>query len=331
MLAYAQKKVRTGSVRQQNACSQRRDTFGAACSVRMHMCNRLKSVTHALCSFLIALPTPCPLSPPTPRCGCHALQLDAAVIKGGLAAGSQVLLVQGDMREPYPAPPPPLPAAATNKAANEKPHKGAGSSKGFGGPAKGKDKDREGAAASVASSSASTASAATAAAAPATSPTHSFPPASPLTDSAPAASGASGQYDMVMCLLGTLTHMLTNRDAAAALRQAGQALRQGGLLLLELPHPGGPSIVVSHASAWPMRNSPPGFKRRACVLESQPRPPPMCMLPGGLSYQLHSAHTVFFERWQCCPPKCTIAHQSYACTQLRGPSPLTCCTLRGSV
>eukprot|EP00195_Chlamydomonas_chlamydogama_P005377 CAMPEP_0202890652 /NCGR_PEP_ID=MMETSP1392-20130828/992_1 /ASSEMBLY_ACC=CAM_ASM_000868 /TAXON_ID=225041 /ORGANISM="Chlamydomonas chlamydogama, Strain SAG 11-48b" /LENGTH=373 /DNA_ID=CAMNT_0049574267 /DNA_START=80 /DNA_END=1201 /DNA_ORIENTATION=+ len=45
-------------------------------------------------------------------------------------------------------------------------------------------------------------------------------------------------FDMVMCLLGTFSHMLDNSAAAACLRCAVRHLRPGGLLLLELGHPG---------------------------------------------------------------------------------------------
>jgi SAM-dependent methyltransferase len=47
-----------------------------------------------------------------------------------------------------------------------------------------------------------------------------------------------GKFDMVVCLLGTLSHMLDNKQAAAAFRQAARHLRPGGMLLLELAHPG---------------------------------------------------------------------------------------------
>jgi SAM-dependent methyltransferase len=48
----------------------------------------------------------------------------------------------------------------------------------------------------------------------------------------------SGKFDLVVCMLGTLSHMLTNSQAAAAFKAAAQHLRPGGLLLLELAHPG---------------------------------------------------------------------------------------------
>ena len=46
------------------------------------------------------------------------------------------------------------------------------------------------------------------------------------------------QLDAVLCLLGTFSHMTTNDMAAAAFRCAAAHLRPGGLLLLELAHPG---------------------------------------------------------------------------------------------
>jgi SAM-dependent methyltransferase len=50
--------------------------------------------------------------------------------------------------------------------------------------------------------------------------------------------GMEGSFDMVVCMLGTLSHMLTNKQAAAAFGAAARHLRPGGLLLLELAHPG---------------------------------------------------------------------------------------------
>lgn len=43
--------------------------------------------------------------------------------------------------------------------------------------------------------------------------------------------------DMALILMGTLQHMVRNADAVAALRAARDALRPGGLLLLEMAHP----------------------------------------------------------------------------------------------
>ena len=50
--------------------------------------------------------------------------------------------------------------------------------------------------------------------------------------------GMEAQLDAVLCLLGTFSHMTTNDMAAAAFRCAAAHLRPGGLLLLELAHPG---------------------------------------------------------------------------------------------
>lgn len=49
----------------------------------------------------------------------------------------------------------------------------------------------------------------------------------------------SGSFDMVVCLLGTLSHMLDNKQAAACFKRVAQHLRPGGLFVLELAHPGG--------------------------------------------------------------------------------------------
>jgi SAM-dependent methyltransferase len=53
----------------------------------------------------------------------------------------------------------------------------------------------------------------------------------------PLGSGA-GSFDMVICLLGTLTHCMTNADAAAVFRGVEAALAHGGLFVIELGHPG---------------------------------------------------------------------------------------------
>ena len=44
--------------------------------------------------------------------------------------------------------------------------------------------------------------------------------------------------DMVACLLGTFSHALDNGAAGSAFASAAAALRPGGLLVLELAHPG---------------------------------------------------------------------------------------------
>jgi hypothetical protein len=43
---------------------------------------------------------------------------------------------------------------------------------------------------------------------------------------------------MVMCLLGTFTHVLNNMDALTAFSSAAAALQPGGLFIVELTHPG---------------------------------------------------------------------------------------------
>ena len=47
-----------------------------------------------------------------------------------------------------------------------------------------------------------------------------------------------GKCDMVMCLLGTFSHMLDNESAVSAFKAVARHLRPGGLLVLELAHPG---------------------------------------------------------------------------------------------
>eukprot|EP00879_Flechtneria_rotunda_P020693 GHRR01021778.1.p2 GENE.GHRR01021778.1~~GHRR01021778.1.p2 ORF type:complete len:166 (+),score=42.54 GHRR01021778.1:1026-1523(+) len=47
-----------------------------------------------------------------------------------------------------------------------------------------------------------------------------------------------GQFDLVVCLLGTLSHMLDNRQAAACFQHVAKHLRPGGLFILEVAHPG---------------------------------------------------------------------------------------------
>jgi SAM-dependent methyltransferase len=46
------------------------------------------------------------------------------------------------------------------------------------------------------------------------------------------------KFDLATCLLGTLSHALTNAAAAATLRRVAAHLRPGGLFVLELAHPG---------------------------------------------------------------------------------------------
>ncbi len=42
---------------------------------------------------------------------------------------------------------------------------------------------------------------------------------------------------MVVCLLGGFSHMLTNNDAIQCLQRVAEALRPGGLFVVELAHP----------------------------------------------------------------------------------------------
>lgn len=74
--------------------------------------------------------------------------------------------------------------------------------------------------------------------------------------------GMAGRFDMVVCLLGTLSHCLNNKQAAACLRCAAAHLRPGGVLVVELAHPGarahaavtcmGAACVPSPVSVIPM-------------------------------------------------------------------------------
>lgn len=50
--------------------------------------------------------------------------------------------------------------------------------------------------------------------------------------------GMQERFDMIVCLLGTFSHMLDNKQAAACFQQVHQHLRPGGIFLLELAHPG---------------------------------------------------------------------------------------------
>jgi len=47
-----------------------------------------------------------------------------------------------------------------------------------------------------------------------------------------------GRLDAAVCLLGTFSHMTTNDKAVGCFRSLARCLRPGGLLLLELAHPG---------------------------------------------------------------------------------------------
>eukprot|EP00775_Hariotina_reticulata_P001683 gene1683-2027_t len=50
--------------------------------------------------------------------------------------------------------------------------------------------------------------------------------------------GMQGRFDLVTCLLGTLSHLLDNKSAAKCFRCVADHLRPGGLFVIELAHPG---------------------------------------------------------------------------------------------
>lgn len=62
------------------------------------------------------------------------------------------------------------------------------------------------------------------------------------------AQGQEGKLDAVVCLLGTFSHMTTNDMAAGAFGCAARHLRPGGMLLLELAHPG---AGAAQQVVWP--------------------------------------------------------------------------------
>ena len=60
---------------------------------------------------------------------------------------------------------------------------------------------------------------------------------------------------MIMCLLGTFSHMLDNERAMAAFRTIADHLRPGGLLVLELAHPGDlfdGTFIIGWVGGWVM-------------------------------------------------------------------------------
>lgn len=61
-----------------------------------------------------------------------------------------------------------------------------------------------------------------------------------------------GQLDVAVCLLGTFAHMTSNEAAIASLRCVARHLRPGGLLLLELAHPG----ACCSGCLGPLQSSP---------------------------------------------------------------------------
>ena len=46
------------------------------------------------------------------------------------------------------------------------------------------------------------------------------------------------KFDMIMCLLGTFSHMLENSQAVACFQRIAQHLEEGGVVVIELAHPG---------------------------------------------------------------------------------------------
>ena len=48
---------------------------------------------------------------------------------------------------------------------------------------------------------------------------------------------ASETFDSAWILLGSLQHLQTNQDVISCFESACQALKQGGTLIVELPHP----------------------------------------------------------------------------------------------
>lgn len=50
--------------------------------------------------------------------------------------------------------------------------------------------------------------------------------------------GRENQLDLVLCVIGTFSHLQDNASAAAAMRCIARHLRPGGLFILELGHPG---------------------------------------------------------------------------------------------
>jgi SAM-dependent methyltransferase len=67
---------------------------------------------------------------------------------------------------------------------------------------------------------------------------------------------ADEKVDLVCCLNGTFSHMHTNADARDCFRAAHNALKPGGLLVVELNHPsclfdGG---LISSGDTWEIEN-----------------------------------------------------------------------------
>lgn len=76
--------------------------------------------------------------------------------------------------------------------------------------------------------------------------------------------------DLVLCLLGTFSHLLDNDAASAAMACISQSLRSGGLLLLELAHPGDlfdGTFVIGDCGKdmWEVPLSPPSGSSQSSV------------------------------------------------------------------
>jgi hypothetical protein len=75
--------------------------------------------------------------------------------------------------------------------------------------------------------------------------------------------------DMAMVLLGTFSHLLDNAAALACLQGVARHLRQGGLLVVELAHPGEPWRGCHGAGA--ARGPPPCSPAQLARLPAPPR------------------------------------------------------------
>jgi hypothetical protein len=93
--------------------------------------------------------------------------------------------------------------------------------------------------------------------------------------------------DMAMVLLGTFSHLLDNAAALACLQGVAAHLKPGGLLVVELAHPGAPSLPPPLA----LLAAGPPAGHNACMPEQQaaaararaaatgPRSPATCTFP----------------------------------------------------
>lgn len=78
------------------------------------------------------------------------------------------------------------------------------------------------------------------------------------------------QFDLIVCLLGTFSHMQENRDALATLQRIAAHLAPGGLFVLELAHPGDlfdGTLIVGDGGAetWEVAAPPAGSGRKLLV------------------------------------------------------------------